>query len=199
MNHTFRNRPRIFVYLWPRKLNNCPDWLNCGQWCLLRLVLSCFESITLLPMMPSVLWCCWLGGRKGIRPVKKLSGGMLACWRGYVWGKVQICIWPNWSDAAATHYLLLQWIEIGFIFLVLPFWYWVTRIVPDKIQEGRKTVVCVCVLQNMCMFHLVLHNQVAWPIDHIRLTLTYLIVIKCNSLFGQVARLWHDTPAHKAL
>jgi len=22
-----------------------------------------------------VLWCCWLGGRKGIRPVKKLSGG----------------------------------------------------------------------------------------------------------------------------
>ena len=23
---------------------------------------------------PSVLWHCWLGGRKGIRPVKKLSG-----------------------------------------------------------------------------------------------------------------------------
>jgi len=23
----------------------------------------------------SVLWCCWLGGRKGIRPVKKQSGG----------------------------------------------------------------------------------------------------------------------------
>ena len=27
---------------------------------------------------PSVLWRCWLGGRKGIRPVKKLSGGVLA-------------------------------------------------------------------------------------------------------------------------
>jgi len=26
-----------------------------------------------------VLWCCWLGGRKGIRPVKKLSDGALAC------------------------------------------------------------------------------------------------------------------------
>ena len=29
--------------------------------------------------------------------------------------------------------------------LVLPFWYRLTWIVPDKIQEGRKMVVCVCV------------------------------------------------------
>jgi len=29
-------------------------------------------------VLPSVLWCCWLGDRKGIWPVKKLSGGMLA-------------------------------------------------------------------------------------------------------------------------
>jgi len=43
--------------------------------------------------MPSVLWCCWLGGRKGIRPVKKLSGGVLA-WLS-VWSEVQICIWPS--------------------------------------------------------------------------------------------------------
>jgi len=28
--------------------------------------------------MPSVLWRCWLGGRKGIRPVKKVVG----CWHG---------------------------------------------------------------------------------------------------------------------
>ena len=28
--------------------------------------------------LPSVLWRCWLGGRKGIRPVKNLSGGVLA-------------------------------------------------------------------------------------------------------------------------
>jgi len=27
--------------------------------------------------MPSVLWHWWLGSRKGIRPVKKLSGGVL--------------------------------------------------------------------------------------------------------------------------
>ena len=41
---------------------------------------------------PSVLWRCWLGSRKGIRPVN-LSGGMLA-WLS-VRGEVQICIWPS--------------------------------------------------------------------------------------------------------
>ena len=41
----------------------------------------------------SVLWCSWLGGSKGIRSVKKLSGGVL------VW--------------------LSVWSKIGFTFLVL--------------------------------------------------------------------------------
>jgi len=55
---------------------------------------------SLLPLLsasssvPSVLCRCWLGGRKGIQPVKKLSGGVLA-WLS-VWGKVQICISPSW-------------------------------------------------------------------------------------------------------
>jgi len=42
--------------------------------------------------------------------------------------------------------LLNVWsIQIGFTFLVLPFWCWLTWVVPDKIQEGRKTtVVCAC-------------------------------------------------------
>ena len=44
--------------------------------------------------LPPVLWCCWLGGRKGIQPVKHLSGEVLA-WLS-VWGKVQTCIWPSW-------------------------------------------------------------------------------------------------------
>jgi len=34
-----------------------------------------------------------LGGRKGIQPVKKQSGGVLA-WLS-VWSKVQTCIWPS--------------------------------------------------------------------------------------------------------
>jgi len=50
----------------------------------------------------SVLWRCWLGGRKGIRPVKTewWDAGMV------VWGEMQICICP--ADATATHCLLLQ-------------------------------------------------------------------------------------------
>ena len=43
--------------------------------------------------LPSVLWRCWLGGRKGIRPVKNLSGGVLA-WLS-VWSKVQTCLQPS--------------------------------------------------------------------------------------------------------
>ena len=50
-----------------------------------------------------VLWCCWLGGRKGIRPLKNLSGGVLA-WLS-VWSEVQTCIWPSWYHC---HSLSLQ-------------------------------------------------------------------------------------------
>jgi len=32
---------------------------------------------------PSVLWCCWLGSRKGIRPVKNWVVG---CWHDYLSG-----------------------------------------------------------------------------------------------------------------
>ena len=56
---------------------------------------QCIHSIhRSVSNMPSVLWCCWLGGRKGIQPVKKLRDGVLV-WLS-VWGEVQICIWPRW-------------------------------------------------------------------------------------------------------
>jgi len=32
-------------------------------------------------------------------------------------------------------------------FLVLPFWYLLTRVVPDKFQKSSKMVVCVCVFR----------------------------------------------------
>jgi len=53
------------------------------QWSLSFAVKSYWKNA-----LPSVLWCCWLGGRKGIWPVKNLSGGMLA-WLS-VWGEMQI-------------------------------------------------------------------------------------------------------------
>jgi len=36
--------------------------------------------------------------------------------------------------------------------LVLPFWFRLIQVVPDKIQEGRKTVVCVHVRVRVCLY-----------------------------------------------
>jgi len=55
--------------------------------------------------VPSVLWCCWLGGRKGIQSVKKLSGGMLV-WLSVWSDEVQIAYGP--AAATDTRCLLLQ-------------------------------------------------------------------------------------------
>ena len=61
-----------------------------------NLCLQCF--------VPSVLWCCWLGGRKGIWPVKNW---LVVCWRGYVSGSRCRFAYGT-ADATVTHYLLLQ-------------------------------------------------------------------------------------------
>jgi len=54
--------------------------------------------------LPSVLWHCWLGGRKGIRPVKNWAVG---CRRGYLSGAMcRLAYGP--ADSTATHCLLLQ-------------------------------------------------------------------------------------------
>ena len=81
-----------------------------------------------------VLWHCWLGGRKCIRPVKNLSGGVLA-WLS-AWSKVQTCIWPSWCHCPS---LSLTSVKSR---LVLPFWYWLTRVVPDRGPLNR----CACML-----------------------------------------------------
>ena len=87
-----------------------------------------------MQQMPSVLWCCWLGDRKGIRPVKKLSGGLLA-WLS-VWSEVRTCIWPSWCHC---HSLSLATVKSR---LVLPFWYRLTRVFLDK--GPLNGCLCVC-------------------------------------------------------
>ena len=49
--------------------------------------------ICITNLLPSVLWRCGLGGRKGIRPVKNWVVGVLAWFS--VWSEVQTCIWPS--------------------------------------------------------------------------------------------------------
>jgi len=69
--------------------------------------------------MPPVLWCCWLGVRKDIWPVKKLSVGVLPCL----------------GQGADLHMakLILQPLTISCSSksrLVLPFWYCLTLVIP---------------------------------------------------------------------
>ena len=84
--------------------------------------------------VPDVFWCCWLGGRKGIRPVKN-SGGVLA-WLA-VCSEVQICIWSNWchfhslSIASVKSRLVLVLAHPGN---------------PGRSPESRKMNVCLCLV-----------------------------------------------------
>ena len=82
--------------------------------------------------MPSVLWRCWLGDRKGIRPVK--TEWWVLVWFS-VWSKVQSCIWPS---RCHCHSLSLGSLKSR---LVLPFWYRLTWVVPEKGPLNG----CVCV------------------------------------------------------
>ena len=80
-------------------------------------------------------WRCRLGGRKVIRPVKKLSGGKLA-WLS-VWSEVQTCVKPSWCHCYS---LSLASVKSR---LVLPFWYRLSLVVPDK--EPLNGCVCAFV------------------------------------------------------
>jgi len=90
----------------------------------------------------AVLWCCWLGSKKGIRPVKKWVVG---CWRGCLWWGADFHIaqqMPLLLTISCSSKSRLVW-----TFLILPFWYRLTRVVPDIFQKSSKTVVCVlCVM-----------------------------------------------------
>ena len=75
-------------------------WMH--DMCLFSGIVVCFCN----DFLPSVLLRCWLGGRKGIRPVKKLLR-VVECWRGYLSGaRCRLAYGP--ADATATHCLLLQ-------------------------------------------------------------------------------------------
>ena len=82
-----------------------------------------------------MLWHCWLGGRKGIRPVKNWVVG---CWHGYLSGaRCRLAYGP--ANATATHCLASVKSR-----LVLPFWYWLTQVVPEKGPLNWCVYMCVC-------------------------------------------------------
>jgi len=99
-----------------------------------------FSALTLL-----------VGRQEGHLACKKLNGGVLA-WLS-VWSEVQTCIW---FSGFHCHSLSLASVKPR---LVLPFWYRLTRVVPDKGPLNG----CVCMVaflalcsfrMSFCCFHL---------------------------------------------
>ena len=104
--------------------------LNC-EWSLICML---FYSVVFLPL---VLWCCWLGGRTGIWPVKNVSGEVLA-WLS-VWSEVgMICMWFSWCHC---HPIISC---SGKIQNGLPFWCQHIQVVLEKRPlNGCNSVVVV--------------------------------------------------------
>ena len=83
--------------------------------------------------LPSVLWRCWLGGRKGIWPVKNWVVG---CWRGYLSGATcRLALWP----------IDISKIQISFTFLVL------AHLGSPRKRAVKRVCVCVCVCMCVCV------------------------------------------------
>jgi len=88
------------------------DWMTFNYYCTLHNSIA-FSALTLL-----------VGRQEGHPACKKLSGGVLA-WLS-VWSAVQTCIWPS---GCHCHSLSLASVKSR---LVLPFWYRLTWVVPEK-------------------------------------------------------------------
>jgi len=86
---------------------------------------------------------CLLGGRKGIRPVKKTEwwdAGIVMCLgQGADLHMDQLMRLPLTISCSSESRL------------VLPSWCRLTQVVRKKIQDGRKMVVCVCVCVSVCL------------------------------------------------
>ena len=98
-------------------------------------------------IVPSVLYRCWLGGRKGIRPV---NNRVVGYWRGCLSGaRCRLAYGP--ADATATHASCFSKIQIGFTFLVPA----------HPSSPGQRAVkwvcVCVCVRACVCVILTVFH------------------------------------------
>ena len=102
-----------------------------------------------------------------VQPVKKLSGGVLV-WLS-VWRKVQTCIWSSWWNCHS------QSLASAKYRLVLPFWYRLTWVVPEKGPLNG----CVCV-ERVCAVYKVCNTK---PFQYCYVTSTIVTTADhfCNS------------------
>jgi len=72
---------------------------------------------------PSVLWCCWLGVRKGIWPVKIW---LMRCWHGYLLERSANCLRMVQLMPLPPRHVCFSKIQISIS------WYWLTWVVLDR-------------------------------------------------------------------
>jgi len=118
----------------PSLANTCHTWADLFSiFLLLHITTYPFSALTLL-----------VGRQEGHPACKKLSGGVLV-WLS-VWRAVQTCMWSSWCHC---HSLSLAPVKSR---LVLPFWYRITRVAPDKGPLNG----CACAFHN---YYPVLNKQ----------------------------------------
>ena len=86
--------------------------------------IACFQWIQCRCAFSGLMLLAWRP--EGHPTCKKLSGGVLVLLS--VWSEVQTCIWPSWCHCH-SHSLSLASVKSR---LVLPFWYRLTWVVPEK-------------------------------------------------------------------
>jgi len=120
---------------WSRGQKVNVTWLSDALpgWECMSVELLRFSSYNLVFM----LWCCWLGSRKGIRLVKNWVVG---CWHGYL-SEARCRLTYGPADSTTTYCFSSK------SRLVLHFWYWLTWVVPDKeLLNGCCSSNLICVL-----------------------------------------------------
>ena len=135
----------------------------------------------------AVLWRCWLGGRKGIRPVKNLKWWVLA-WLS-VRSEVQTCIWPSWchcyslSLASVKSRLVYNGVCVCVCTVVSKHWISAIFLMIGSISvvlliHGMNAIInCSCILWSVC---LQCFDAVGWAAGVVRCWRGYLSGARCR-------------------
>ena len=117
------------------------------------LLLSVFVLwFSFLELFPSVLWRCWFGGRKGIRPVKNWVVG---CWHGYLsWARYRLMAQLMPLPLTVSCFGKTQ---IGFTFLVLAH--------PGSPRKRAVKRVCVCVPRVTPLLDYFTRGNMLWCLE----------------------------------
>ena len=118
--------------------------------------------------LPSVLWRCWLGDRKGIRPVKNRVVGY---WRGY--------LLERGADLHTAQLMPLP-LTVSCSRLVLPFWYRLIQVVLEK--RPLNGCWCCCCAVNWNTF-LRLYKWLLIGCQYLNISCRYYSAFKCSSFW----------------